>query len=311
MNIIDSIIHLYGHSLKGSYLLTPLRIIVRSIADKAIPQSLLKERLPEDKRTSYRDLIEDRKIVVSLTSFPARIDKVHLVIRCLKRQTVRPDKIVLWLSKEQFNGFMLPDNLTSLVDDVFEIRMEDKDYRSHKKYCYSFKEFNNDLVILVDDDIYYQSTMIEELLKGLYKHPNAVICQYGSMMRFNEDGTLPPFNAWWKEKRESRFSKDFFFGTGGGSLFQPNRIVDTILDIELAMRLAPSADDIWVNAMVRLSGLSIYKIECGLLLQMTEQQASALKQQNSYSGQNDEQFKNVITYFINYKGINPFAKRDN
>ena len=37
-------------------------------------------------------------IIVSLTTFPARIDKVHIVIHCLLRQKLRPARVHLWLT---------------------------------------------------------------------------------------------------------------------------------------------------------------------------------------------------------------------
>lgn len=59
------------------------------------------------------DTISEKKIVVSLTSFPARIKKVHIVIESLLNQTIKPDKIILWLSKEQFEHYyVLPSKLS-------------------------------------------------------------------------------------------------------------------------------------------------------------------------------------------------------
>ena len=51
---------------------------------------------------SYKKIVPTNrkpKIIVSLTSIPSRIHLTHLVIESILRQTVLPDKIVLWLSK--------------------------------------------------------------------------------------------------------------------------------------------------------------------------------------------------------------------
>ena len=42
----------------------------------------------------------DTRLIVSLTSFPARIKTVHQTINTLLRQTVKPDHIILWLSED-------------------------------------------------------------------------------------------------------------------------------------------------------------------------------------------------------------------
>lgn len=304
---VDRIIKLYGNLYNREhipyYLLTPARKLVRKYANRLIPRMLAKEVLTKDRPSS--------EVVVSFTSFPARIESVYLVVKCMLRQTVIPKKVILWLSKEQFHSIPIPKSLLDLTGDVFEIRMVDADFRSHKKYHYAFKEFRNDLVVLIDDDLFYESTMIEELLEEHNKYPNAVICRYGSEIMYNEDGSLPPFNTWWRERKKPIVDKDFFLGTGGGSMFQPNLLIETTEDIDLAIKLTPFADDIWINAMVRLSGLKIVKIKCGLLLQITSQQDVALKHLNAGESLNDVQFKDVIQYFENHHGINPFSKQMN
>ena len=44
------------------------------------------------------------KVIVSLTSFPARIDIVDITIKSLLMQSLKPDEIILWLAKGQFSG---------------------------------------------------------------------------------------------------------------------------------------------------------------------------------------------------------------
>lgn len=44
-------------------------------------------------------------VIISLTSFPQRIDVVYITITTLLKQTFKPGKIMLWLAEEQFpNG---------------------------------------------------------------------------------------------------------------------------------------------------------------------------------------------------------------
>ena len=116
-------------------------------------------------------LVDRRKIIVSLTSFPARIEKVWMVVESLINQQQKPHKIILWLSKEQFSSIeSLPQKLKEQRKRGLDIRLVDKDYRSHKKYLYAFREYPEDYVILVDDDILYPSNFISELLPGMVLH---------------------------------------------------------------------------------------------------------------------------------------------
>ena len=113
--------------------------------------------------------------IVSFTSFPQRIGVVWLVIECLLRQTRVPKKIIVYLSKEQFkSNDELPKTLKKYSKDVVEIKMVDGDIRSHKKYWYSVKEYCDSPIILVDDDIIYDSHLVEDL-ENVTLHNNKVV----------------------------------------------------------------------------------------------------------------------------------------
>ncbi len=306
IKIIDYTIFVYGLLTSSSRLFSPLRFFVRSVANKVLPHLLRIERFKRAPK-----LLQSKQIVVSLTSFPARILDVEIVIRCLLRQTLMPNKIILWLSIDQFENVKLPQSLLSLENDVFEIRWVHGDIRSHKKYYYSFQEFKDDYVILVDDDLYYESTFVEKMYNEAQKDSDYVVCRFGSKYDLNPDGSIKPYSSWWKELHEYSEDPNIFFGTGGGSIFQPNKIITEIFDIDISLMLTPSADDIWINAMVRLSGLKIKIIKCGLILQVLNQQKYALKTSNDGCGQNDKQLLLLDDYFYKKKGIHPFNYNSN
>ena len=74
-----------------------------------------------------------KKIIVSLTSFPARTKSVAKVIRQMNRQTLSPDKIVLYLTAAQFPNNVLPTELKKLCDEnLCEIRF----YKKTNKIIY-------------------------------------------------------------------------------------------------------------------------------------------------------------------------------
>lgn len=105
-------------------------------------------------------------LIICMTSFPARIDYVWLVVECLLRQTIQAEDIVLYLSKKQFpTKDKLPSQLLNMeLNHKVTIKMENEDYRSHKKYWYALRDFPNKTIITVDDDIIYDSKLIEQLI---------------------------------------------------------------------------------------------------------------------------------------------------
>ena len=80
---------------------------------------------------------QGERMVVSLTTFPLRIGKVHLTIQSILRQSRPADRILLWLSKEEFpEEAQLPANLLRLKEKGLDIRFCDN-IRSFKKVFYT------------------------------------------------------------------------------------------------------------------------------------------------------------------------------
>ena len=93
------------------------------------------------------------KVIVSLTTFPARINFVHKTISALLNQTFKPDSVVLWLAEEQFPDKKIPETLLNLQKYGLEVRWCE-DIRSFKKLVPSLREFPNDIIVTADDDIF-------------------------------------------------------------------------------------------------------------------------------------------------------------
>lgn len=70
-------------------------------------------------------LTYDKPIVVSLTSYQGRIDVVDIAVKCLLRQTVKANRIVIWLAVEEFTEDTLPESIRDLRHYGVEIRFCD------------------------------------------------------------------------------------------------------------------------------------------------------------------------------------------
>ena len=303
MNRLDLLAKSYSqlHNYQGIpyWAISPFRKIVRFVAHKVLPSYLAKSKLSHGVHRSG--------LLVSFTSFPTRANDVWKVVECMKRQTYMPDKILLWLSKEQFpTSESVPKSLRDCQDSVFEIRMVDGDIRSHKKYFYVSSEYPDSLVFLIDDDIYYPTDIIERSVKALVEHPNSIICNYGYHIG-QVGGEILPYKSW---RREYKYSTDadLFFGSGGGTLFKPSNLYVDLTNIEKAIELTPIADDIWLNAMVRLARIPICLLDNGQILPTGIENNVKLAKDNISKNRNDVQLKDVINYYIKTIGINPFKE---
>ena len=133
----------------------------------------------------------ERKYIVSLTSFPARINDVWISIETILRQSYKPDMVLLWLSSDQFKDEKLPQNLLNLQDRGLTIKFIKEDLRSHKKYLYALEEFPNDYIITLDDDLYYEKDLILNLVALKNKYSNCVPTNRAHKLKINSGKVEP------------------------------------------------------------------------------------------------------------------------
>lgn len=249
MNLLYLFTNFYGalNNYEGVpfWVLTPFRRLIRLLANCFLPHYLSKSNC---KKVSIED-----ELIVSFTSFPARINEVWMVVESLKRQSVLPEKIILWLSKKQFPTTEdIPQNLKKCEDSLFEIRMVDEDLRSHKKYYYVMSEFPDKTFITCDDDVFYHPNMIKDLVDASKKYPGCIIANVSSEMSYGSDGELLPYLQWKSNFKPYASINRVQIGIGG-VLYPPNCLNEHVLNKQLFLELAPLADDLWLNLMARLN----------------------------------------------------------
>lgn len=139
--------------------------------------------------------ITDEQVVVSLTTFPARIAKVSLCLESILRQTRPADKVILWLADTQFpNKNSLPSDLKSLEGKGLEIRFCE-DLKSYKKFFYTAKEYAGSIIIVADDDVFYPEDWVERLLIRHMQHKDCVVCYRAHKITFTADA-VAPYSQW-------------------------------------------------------------------------------------------------------------------
>lgn len=207
-----------------------------------------------------------RYVIASVTTYPARINKVRLSIESILRQTIVPDVVVLWLSKEQFPDInILPPDLLALQSNGFKIELRDGDLRSHKKYYYALKEYPDYDLFTFDDDIIYPSNALESVLKAALDNNNTCICRYSNQIRIGADGLI----YWSRTKVSDTNVPNYttFCGSGGGALYPSGSLPAITLNQDVFMKICKTADDVWLNSMLRFNKTPIMAITnyCPLL----------------------------------------------
>lgn len=193
----------------------------------------------------------EKNIIISLTSFPARIDVVWLSIESILRQTYKPDKIILWLGEEKFTGLNeLPVILKKQMKRGLTIEFRE-DLKPHTKYYHVMKEYPESVVITVDDDIFYPCNMVSELVKFHTQFPDSVICHGARLMSVTHN-KFENYNRWlnWHSTIiESNRRFDILPLGVMGVLYPPKVLHSEVFNIDLIKKTSYKADDLWLKAM--------------------------------------------------------------
>jgi len=206
-------------------------------------------------------VVGDNKLIVSYTSYPARISTAHLTAKTILRNSIKPDMVILWLAEPQFPKRIedLPSELVTLVEKEpsFKIKFVDKDIRQFKKLRPALQEFPNDYIITIDDDRYYSKNLIKRFLKKADKHPGCIVSGRARLVKVDNRGNLSPFNKF-SLKLYGAPPRFCHMAIGNsGILFPPKALHVDALDEELFERVKPESDDLWNWAMAVRNGTKI------------------------------------------------------
>ena len=167
----------------------------------------------------------DIKVIASFTSFKNRLQTtiVDEMIKSLLTQTIKPYKIVMTLYID--DGQYMNNYINSLIDDnIIELLICYKELKSHKKYFYIMQKFKDYPIITFNDNLIYENSTIESLIKSYKKYPYVISARFVNKILFGnelEKEKLESYNNWIKHK-ELKPSFSLFPINGAGSLFPPN-----------------------------------------------------------------------------------------
>lgn len=269
---------------------------LKPLMDKYLPKYF------QSTQYQFPSLNQNRRnteIICSLTTFPARIDQVWVAIECLFRQSIQPDRIILWLSKEQFPDSKLPESLISQQKRGLEIEFVEDDLKAHKKYHYALKRFPNALICTFDDDLYYDRESIKNLLTMHQSFSDKIITNRAHKITFDAEGHILPYRMWKHNVIDSKPSMNLFVTGGYGTIYKTHFFSDALFNIDTLKKLSYFADDVWLKGMSALKGVDVVtnrrygKDPIPILSSQHEKLVTS----NVLSGGNDKQFIAVKKYF--------------
>lgn len=248
----------------------------------------------------------NEEVIVSLTTYGKRINEVYLSVESIMQGTVKPNRIILWLAEDEFKGKTLPKTLQMQQKRGLQIEYCD-DIRSHKKIVPAMERYPDACIVTIDDDLMYEFDLLENLIKAHVDNPEDICACRMHRITLNSDNRPNSYMKWkWLVWPQDKSNLNFLT-SGGGTLFPRHCFVNEFFNREAFMSLCPYADDVWINAMIWLSGRQICKAYthspkgCDFMETFSEQEeALCVENTNGENCRNDVQIKAVMDKYDLY-----------
>ncbi len=242
------------------------------------------------------------EVVVSLTSYGARINTVHLTLLSLLNQSVKPSKLILWLAEDEFTLEQLPNKLLALRQYGLEIAFC-PDIRSYKKLIPALTQYPQASHVTFDDDILYPYRQLEQLLVAHQQSPDCVICHRAHAITSDSHGKILPYLQWLYDSKETQASKKLMPVGIGGILYPVGSLNDEVLNQQAFMKHCPQADDLWFKAMAVKNNTLTKLVDMPMpyenYLHIPDSQINSLWQSNI--NKNDQQLAAILTAYPEIK----------
>lgn len=233
--------------------------------------------------------------VVSLTTYGDRIKIVHLTIESIGRGTVKPSRLILWISHADKPLSNTP-SLRRLVQRGLEIKFCEEWGPHNKYYPYVSSTTDFDLpLVTADDDVLYPAFWLAQLVQAHSAHPEHIHCYRAHHLAIS-GGEIQPYRTWppCTNDQPSLLS----FATGVSGVIYPasfQRVAQAAGP--RFTETCPKADDVWLHYLAVTSNHKIRQLQSHPIhfVEVRGTRSLTLNQFNVKGGGNDSQILSTYT----------------
>lgn len=245
------------------------------------------------------DRTDNTKSIISLTSYGVRINKVHITLDSIFSQSIRPYKVILWLSEDEFNIETIPIELKIRLSQYknFDIGFCE-DLKPHKKYYETMLRYGNHNIITADDDVFYPVDWLETLLELHKDYPYAIVCNNAHKMTIL-NGAINCYEKWQFLTKETGPSLLLCPVGVGGVLYPPGTLHHDLYNKDLIKSTCLYADDLWLKTMGLLNRTKVVNSNkySYTFLSIDGSKETALSNNNVIGGGNNLQLHNIMKIY--------------
>ncbi len=214
---------------------------------------LAKKPTPEPSKaqsSSQNQPLQTPPVLVSLTSFPARLPYLHHTLYSILTQDYKDFHIALFLSSSEIAPSKLPLILKIFARlGLLSIHFVEENLRAYKKLFYALQAYPEHIIITIDDDQIYAPNTISLLLESYARFPRAIHTNWTYDAAFlAEILDIDPAQYLPIIKENAPHLALASVGVSG-VLYPPSPFSQEFFNTHAIVSLAPYSDDLWFFVM--------------------------------------------------------------
>lgn len=200
-------------------------------------------------------------LVVNITTTNNRLDLCASTVFSLINQSVSPDAIIVWVSKEPY---MSDDGILSIPDwvgfinskrDILKFKYT-KNTGPYRKIFPALREYTpDDVLVYADDDVVYGKDWLKFLHDMFLKNNGDFVV--ASRVRIKTKNLFSKYKSYTMFPichKNSLLDSNFIITGVGGCILSKKHIKHEYFDNEDYINIAPRTDDLWISKIIELSG---------------------------------------------------------
>jgi hypothetical protein len=197
--------------------------------------------------------------VISLTSHPARFATLNIALEQLLNQHLIPKKIYLNISHSDLDK--LPSKIKELESGGVVKINACSDLGPGKKLIPTLKLEENLPIIVVDDDLFFETDLTMKLMVQHHLSPKNVVASRVHKISRKADGSIAPYSEWLKNYSLSNGpDADLFPTSGAGTLYKKEFFHPDVMDEESYKTLSLYTDDLWWYVQSKRAGVTTKRL---------------------------------------------------
>ncbi|GHS90522.1 hypothetical protein FACS1894107_01440 [Planctomycetales bacterium] len=192
--------------------------------------------------------IFQQRFIVNLTSGGKRLEETApFAISTLLDQTVKPDKVILWLTR----GTVVPPIFDRLTSQGLEIKFC-AEMQSYAKLIPALAEFPDAVLLTAEDNVVYPREWFMRLKTAYWCIPNMIWAHRADRLRVYENHLPRPYREWEHNVDASDHPAGIFPNGAGGVLYPPHSLASPAEVIEFLVKRVDNSDiGFWALAELR------------------------------------------------------------